>query len=173
MRAGRSVRSAGVLLVALVGLLLGLSGCGGSAAGSELPVPTGSPVLLFDRSGRQQAAFNSPSGNVSCGFAAATGAETSATVRCEIIVKSWKPPAKPADCTANWGLGVTLGSTAAILCASDTVRSDPGSVVLPLGTSIRFSPFTCISQASGIDCENTTTGAGFLLTRDRYELRNP
>jgi hypothetical protein len=168
-----------------------------------LPAPTtaaASPVQIFDRSGRRQAGFSTPNGNIVCAFAASpdtgltgsTTATSSATatgptgrtgrttsqVRCEIIVKDWQPPARPAGCTEDWAFGIVLDTRAELLCAGDTVRGDSlagtdGSVPLPYGTSIRFDPFTCSSQKAGVDCVNTATHAGFLLSRDRYALRNP
>jgi hypothetical protein len=38
---------------------------------------------------------------------------------------------------------------------------------------MRFAPFTCTSQRTGVDCVNATTKAGFFLSRERYQLRNP
>jgi len=164
----------GLALVLALVLALGLAGCslGGSrtAAGSG---PSGPPVLLFDRSGRDYAAFTSPTGNISCGFAAAAGAQHAPTVSCEIIVKDWMPTAQPSSCNRDWGSGVILADRAALLCAADQVRVDGASVVLPYNTSIRFSPFTCTSQTSGVQCLNRTSGAAFTLTRAHYVLKNP
>jgi hypothetical protein len=175
----------------------------------SLPPPSEAsprPVEIFDRSGRNQAGFSAPSGNIVCAFTAATepppGASaspprpsappsappsasapastdgTGGQVRCEIVVKDWQSPARPASCTADWGAGLVLDTRATMLCASDTIRGDAetntdGSVILPYGTAIRFAPFTCSSQKSGVDCTNTATGAGFLLGRSGYALRNP
>ena len=112
-----------------------------------------------------------------CGASAATRDSTttnaSGTVRCEISVKTWTPPPQPATCGVDWGQGLTLQGQAEMLCAGDTIRGLTSPLLLPYGTSIRFTPFTCTSQPTGIDCVNTVTRAGFLISRERYELRNP
>jgi hypothetical protein len=171
----------------------------GTSSGSRLPAETASAsaVQIFDRSGRRQAGFSAPDGNIVCAFAASpdtgltgstppagsatttgpTGRSTS-QVRCEIIVKDWQPPVRPATCTEDWAFGIVLDTRAKLLCAGDTVRGDSlagtdGSVLLPFGTSIRFDPFTCSSQKDGVDCVNTVSHAGFLLSRHGYAVRNP
>jgi hypothetical protein len=154
-------------------LLLCVVGCSNFGIDTQQPVPSGPPVMIFDRSGRPTASFSSPNDNIKCGFVAAAKGATFGTVRCDIIVKTWQPPPKPASCGVDWGLGVTLDSRAAVLCAGDTLRTDSEAVQLPYGTSMRFAPFMCSSEPSGIDCVNTTTQAGFLLGRQRYEIRNP
>ncbi len=165
-RFGRIVTS-----VALIGSAVGLVGC--SAHDDPAPSPSRSPVQVFDRSGTHHVGFTSPSGNIACAFDASTTTNAAGSVRCEITVKDWTPPAQPAACNVDRGLDLTLESQAQLLCAGDTVRASSSPLLLPYGTSIRFTPFTCTSQPAGIDCENTVTRAGFLLSRERYELRNP
>jgi hypothetical protein len=159
--------------VSLVLILLSVVGCSRFASNAEPSTPSGPPVMIFDRSGREAAFFRSPNDNIGCGFAAPSKSETFGTVRCEITVKSWQPPPKPQTCGVDWGAGVTLDSRAAVLCASNTIRGNATAVQLPYGTSMRFAPFTCSSEPTGVECVNTATGAGFLLGRERYELRNP
>jgi hypothetical protein len=171
IRSGAASRSAAVATVVV--LLFCVAACSGSSSAAVRGTSTASPVLLYDRSERQSAAFTSPDNNVSCAFRRPQGSTTEGLVRCEIIVKTWQPPAKPDTCTVDWGFGITLDTRAGMLCAGDTIRGDAGSVRLPYGTSIRFDPLTCISTQNGIDCRNDQTGAGFLLGRKTYQLRNP
>jgi hypothetical protein len=149
------------------------SGCALHQASASSSEPSGAAAVLFDRSGLPKATFGSPNGNIGCGFSAGTAADAVGTVRCEIIVKDWSPPPKPVACAQSWGGGLSLDTKASVLCSSDTVRGDPSVVTLPYGGAIRFAPFTCSSERSGIDCVNTTTGAGFMIGHDRYQLRNP
>lgn len=153
-------------------LAASLSGCSVLHA-DPAPGPTGTPMQAFDRSGTQHASFSSPTGNIACAFDAAPKTGASARVRCEIIVRSWKPPPQPATCTVDWGKGLSLDRVAGVLCANDTVRELQAQLTLPYGSSIRFAPFTCASLKSGIDCVNTDDGAGFLIGQQRYQLRNP
>jgi hypothetical protein len=160
----------------------------GSPAGSGSPGPravaTGvgtnaAEVLrIIDRSGRKQAGFSSPTGNITCSFEARDEDLPGGSLRCEIGAKSWQPPPRPTACELDWGFGITLVDQAQVLCAGDTNRGDhdagtDGSFVLPYGTAMQFGSLRCASRRSGIDCANTRTGSGFLLARERYELRNP
>jgi hypothetical protein len=211
IRFGRTAIAGSVLLFVLAGCsTAGSSGSptttaadpGAASASPSLPAPAGAtanPVQIFDRSGRNQAGFSAPGGDISCAFTTASFAapipspsssgskpakKTDSTsdptgqVRCEIAVKDWQPPPQPASCTADWGSGLVLDTRPAMLCASDTIRGDSfygtdGSVILPYGTAFKFAPFSCSSQRSGVDCRNTANGAEFLLTRERYVLRDP
>jgi hypothetical protein len=162
-------RGLGLVLV----LLLGLTACSLGGGNDSLPAPTHSPLQVFDRSGTTRTAFATPGHNITCAFEAPSDADQSGTVRCEIAVKIWQPPAQPASCPVNWGRGLALDRHAAVLCEDAQDREPQGMLQLPFGTSIRFDPFSCTSQPAGIDCVNTVTGAGFMLGRERYELRNP
>lgn len=167
------LRSASQVVAAGIALLLCAGACSGGGSATAPSAPTVSPVTLFDRSARQQAAFTSPDNNVSCSFTRPSRSTTEGAVRCEIVIKLWQPPAKPTACDVDWGFGVTLDTRAQLLCAGDTVRGDAGAVKLPYGTAIRFSPLVCVSQRTGIVCDNAESGAGFLIGRKTYELRNP
>jgi hypothetical protein len=132
---------------------------------------------VIDRTGRPRAGFTSPSGNISCLFAAAARKSQTGTVRCEIVKKIWKPPAKPASCPVDWGFGITMQDRPELLCAGDTIRGQhalgtDGSSPLAYGTEMAFGPLSCTSLRTGIDCTNSRTGAEFLLASNRYELRN-
>jgi hypothetical protein len=165
--------ASGAVVLLLLCLPFCLTGCSVLRDPAAASAASGAPIQIFDRSGRREAQFKSPNGNINCLFTASTVTNTSGTVRCEIAVKLWQPPVKPASCDVDWGLGLTLDSRAAVLCAGDTVGLVTGPIQLPYGTSIRFTPFTCTSEPSGVDCVNTVTHAGFLIGRERYEVRNP
>jgi hypothetical protein len=196
-------RRAALALICAGGVAAVIAGCTSSSSGGGAPSatrtvtppttaspssartaspssPTGSaaPVTVIDRSGRDEAGFTSPSGHIACMFLGSDGG----SLTCEINQKSWSPPPKPAKCKFDWAYGIRLDAGArsrpGFYCGSDTIRGDPragtdGSVVLGYGSAMRFGPFTCTSQRSGVDCVNTTSKAGFLLSRERYQLRNP
>jgi hypothetical protein len=137
------------------------------------PASSSAAVRVIDRSSRDDAGFTSPSGHIACLFLDGLDGPF---VTCEINQKSWKPPPRPADCDLDWGYGITLRIHADFFCAGDTVRGDKeagtdGSVILAYGTAMRFRSFTCTSQRTGVDCVNAKTRAGFLLSRERYQLR--
>lgn len=104
--------------------------------------------------------FVSPTGNIGCAL-------SSAGARCDIAEKSWKPPAKPADCQADWGVGVQVGAQAAtVACASDSVLGS--GQPLAYGASQERGSYRCVSSEEGMRCENTTTGHGFTIARASY-----
>lgn len=107
--------------------------------------------------------FNSPSGNVGCVMG--TG-----YVRCDIAERDWSPPPKPADCDLDYGQGIGLGvgEPAAFVCAGDTTLGRPE--VLDYGQSITRGDLRCDSAESGITCLDRTTGHGFAIARQVYQL---
>ena len=153
-------------------VLIFVAGCS-MGDGDPPPTSSGPPMVIFDRSGTQQAAFEAPDGNINCEFLAGSGSDPTGTVRCDISDKTWQPPAKPASCQGDWGEGLGLADRATMLCITDTVRGQSSSAALPSGTAIRFAPFTCSNGPAGMNCVNTVTGSGFLIGQERYELRNP
>ena len=160
-----------LLSCCLIGTFL-LAGC--SSSGNDPPAAaSGSGAVIYDRSGVAQTYFWAPNANVGCGYKAGSGSGATGTVRCEIVVKTWAPPVKPASCQAKWGSQVALSTRAEPVCATETVRVDPMAVALPYGTAIRVSPFTCSSTTAGIGCVNTANGASFLIGREHYEVHNP
>jgi hypothetical protein len=150
-------------VVCVVGALLALGGLrGGSgdlAPGAEgttpaaaNPQPTGPPA--------DQIAFTSPTGNIGCTL-------SSQGARCDIDSKEWEPPPKPADCQANWGIGVQVGpESAGLVCAADSVlgQGEP----LAYGATQQVGPYLCTSSEQGMRCENSETGKGFTLARAAY-----
>ena len=110
-----------------------------------------------------EAAFVSPSGNIGCYL-------TVDMARCDVAKKSWSAPPAPADCDLDWGSGVTVGKTgeATFTCAGDTVLGAPDK--LEYGQALKAGPIRCDSASIGMRCENTTTGHGFTVAKEKYEL---
>lgn len=150
--------------------------------GPIIDVPSASPFTVF----------SSPSGNIVCGGGKG---DIGWNLRCDVNQHSWRLPPKPADCEFDWGHGAYLAKgRAGLTCVSDTVAGSdlvgmegtwwngrPGSqvvttergtvVALAYGASMRFGPITCLSQSDGLHCTDTTTGAGFDISREAYRLR--
>jgi hypothetical protein len=102
--------------------------------------------------------FESPSHNIGC-VISKTGA------RCDIRVRTWDPPPKPASCPVDWGQGLTVErrGVARFVCAGDTVFG--GKRVLGYRKSIRRGRFECTSRRNGMRCVNVGNGHGFKLAR--------
>ncbi len=163
-----------------------------SSASPTAPVPTGPAGPVIDVPARGYTVFSTPSGNIICG--GGTG-DIGWNLRCDVNQHSWRLPPKPADCEFDWGHGAYLAKgRAGLTCVSDTVAGSdlvgmegtwwngkPGSqvvstergkvVALAYGASMRFGPITCLSQSDGLHCTDTTTGAGFDISREAYRLR--
>jgi Family of unknown function (DUF6636) len=76
---------------------------------------------------------------------------------------------KPAGCEVDWGQGLAIqgAEPAAPVCAGDTVLGSPGPT-LAYGRAPKV-PFRCQSESEGLTCQNTESGHGFFLSRQRYE----
>jgi hypothetical protein len=105
--------------------------------------------------------FQSPSGNIGCAIGPANG------VRCDITVRDWKPPPKPAACRLDWGhaLGIHRRGAGHFICAGDTTLGQGRR--LPYGEAIRRGRFRCLSRRSGMRCVNRRNEHGFSLSRER------
>jgi hypothetical protein len=102
--------------------------------------------------------FETPSHNIGC-VISKSGA------RCDIRVREWTPPPKPASCPVDWGNGLTVGrrGVAHFVCAGDTVLG--GKRVLGYRKSIRRGRFRCTSRRNGVRCVNLRNEHGFKLAR--------
>jgi hypothetical protein len=107
--------------------------------------------------------FSTPSKNIGC-YVEADSA------RCDIAKKTWKPPAKPADCELDYGNGVAIfgQEEATVVCAADTVLG--GTEILAYGEVVRVGSFLCDSESSGVRCTNEDSGHGFTLSRQAYTM---
>jgi len=106
--------------------------------------------------------FSMPSKNIGCYL-------DKGAARCDIVAKTWKPPAKPADCQLDWGNGMSVGpADASIVCAGDTVLG--AKEILEYGQAVRAGDLVCESASAGVRCFNEPTGHGFTLSRQSYTL---
>lgn len=131
------------------------SGSGSSGATTEPKTGLGGPATAT----RQ---FTLPSKNIGC-------LVTAESARCDINEKTWKPPAKPADCQQAWGNALTVTAQAATLtCAGDTVMGS--TEILAYGKAVQVADFVCTSASSGVRCTHAPSGHGFTLARQNYTL---
>jgi hypothetical protein len=122
-------------------------------------------------------AFHTPTRNIYCAYAPSSGGYAP-SIRCDIGVRHWRPPRKPASCSVDYGQGLSLSAvprrgqkgTARVgfVCAGDTVMRLPGPV-LAYGSRFRRDGIECRSAVTGLTCHNLA-GHGFFLSRDRYRL---
>jgi len=107
--------------------------------------------------------FTSPSGNVGCMV-------DSTFVRCDIAERDWSPPPRPADCEFDYGQGINMvaGEEAEFICAGDTALG--GGEPLEYGKSVGAGSLSCESAESGITCRDSTTGHGFTIAREAYQV---
>jgi hypothetical protein len=106
--------------------------------------------------------FSMPSRNIGCYL-------DGSSARCDIVAKTWEPPAKPSDCRLGWGSGVSVGpGSASVVCAGDTVLG--AKDILEYGRAVRAGDFVCESDSAGVRCFHEPTGHGFVLSRESYTL---
>ena len=107
--------------------------------------------------------FSSPTGNIGCYM-------EPLNVRCDIAERDWSPPSAPESCELDFGQGIALetGAQPRFVCAGDTALGPERE--LDYGTSIAAGLLRCESSERGIRCEDTETGRGFLISRERFEL---
>jgi len=130
------------------------AGFGGAAASSTAPVVVTDVGEVF---------FRTPSKNIICDLHASA-------VRCDIIRKSWSPPAKPSSCELDWGNGMYISAgTAGFTCTGDSLIG-VSSVTLEYGQADRSGSVRCTSESSGLTCVDEKTGRGFTLAVSRYSL---
>jgi hypothetical protein len=155
----------GIPLVALLSLAVAActSGGGGTPSSSALPSahagfggPKASNVV-------GEVFFHTPSKNIICDL-------NPSAVRCDIISKSWSPPAKPSSCELDWGNGMYISTgKAGFTCTGDSLIS-AASETLEYGQADRSGSVLCTSERSGLTCKDETTGRGFTLANARYSL---
>jgi hypothetical protein len=106
--------------------------------------------------------FSMPSKNIGCYV-------DKGSARCDIVAKTWEAPAKPADCRLGWGSGLSVASAdASIVCAGDTVLG--AEEILGYGQAVRAGDMICESESAGVRCFNDSSGHGFTLSRQSYNI---
>ena len=107
--------------------------------------------------------FRTPSGNIGCYYT--SNRTLQATLRCDIRSGLKPAPAKPKNCTLDWGDSYELAPTGRtrLTCHGDTAI-DPTSRILRYGTRWSRGGFTCTSRKAGLRCSNRG-GHGFYLSR--------
>ena len=164
----RAVR--GLAGLGLAAVLAGCSGSGDGAGPSAPPAaanaglgaaPAAPSVNVTKKV--TEAAFRTPSQNIGCYL-------TAEAARCDIVKKSWDPPPKPADCELDWGNGISVyqEQEAAFTCAGDTVLG--AGDVLDYGRSLQAGEFVCDSSSAAMRCSNVSSGHGFTLSVQQYQL---
>jgi hypothetical protein len=110
-----------------------------------------------------EANFRTPSKNIGCYLSAESA-------RCDIVNKSWAPPAKPAACQLDWGNGVSVDQNgpATFTCAGDTVLG--AREELAYGQSLQAGDLVCDSSSAAMRCSNVASGHGFTLSVQQYGL---
>jgi hypothetical protein len=128
-----------------------------SATATSAPVVQVLPAGAFEQ-------FQSPTGNIGCEI-------DKSGARCDIKVRDWTPPPKPADCPVDYGQGVQIfkNGKGSVVCAGDTAL-DPKAVKLGYNHAVEVTPVRCTSQPGGMTCENRLTGHGFFLSRSSYRV---
>jgi hypothetical protein len=166
----------GTPLVALLSLALAAcSGGGGtpspsSSSGASVAAahaglgdaasPSAAPIVVTDV---DEVFFQTPSKNIFCDLSASAA-------RCDILHKSWTPPAKPPSCELDWGNGMYLqAGQAGFTCTGDTLIGS-ATQTLAYGHADRSGSVRCTSESTGLTCRDEKTGRGFTLAVSRYSL---
>ena len=148
--------------------------CSLAACTSSDPDPSPASALPSARAGlggpspsvsevADEVVFRMPSKNIFC-------AMHPSRARCDIIHKTWKPPAKPATCELDWGNGLYIASgQAAITCTGDSLIG-AATTTLDYGRAYRSGDVLCESEPAGVTCRDEKTGRGFTLSSARYGL---
>nr|WP_221378600.1 DUF6636 domain-containing protein [Actinoplanes polyasparticus] len=163
----------GIVALALLGALSGCSPSGSSTGDSPDPDPSSFPSANVGFGGPgptpveaavvDEAMFRTPSQNIACAL-------NDSEVRCDIVRKTWKPPAKPADCELDWGNGLAVtGGRVTFTCAGDTLVGT-SETTLEYGQALRSGSVRCDSENVGLTCKDDETGHGFTLAASRYTL---
>ena len=121
--------------------------------------------------------FHTPSRNIYCAYAPSFEGYAP-SIRCDIRVRQWRPPRKPASCSVDYGQGLSLTAVpkpgqkgagrASVVCAGDTVLGLRGPA-LAYGSRFARGGIACLSRVTGLTCRNAA-GHGFFLSRQRYRL---
>jgi hypothetical protein len=132
------------------------------AGTAETTAPATPSVIITTVTGNTSF-FITPSKNIGCAVAMTDA-------RCDIGDRSWTTPPKPASCMLDYGNGMYVNANGAgVSCAGDTVL-DRTQNVLQYGYGVRNGQMQCISQSTGVKCQDVATGHGFTLAKEAYTV---
>ena len=123
------------------------------------------PLEFPSRAASDLIGFQTPSKNIHCaGFSDSGGT----TLRCDIL-KNNVTPARPKDCTLDYGSAfeMTLKGKSLRLCYGDTVADNYS--VLQYNTTWKWAGFVCTSSTSGVRCTNLS-GHGWQISKNAQTL---
>jgi hypothetical protein len=95
------------------------------------------------------------------------------SVRCDVSVHTWTPPAQPSSCTQAWGSGIVLINSKSnklpqFSCGGGSALNNHDRVVKN-GYDVTVGAITCQVRGFGVDCF-ATDKKGFILSRTGYIL---
>ena len=111
--------------------------------------------------------FHTPSDNIHCLLMSGEFEG----VRCDMLELTQSFPRRPADCDLEWGDAFEVGPAdrqGHVVCHGDTVIN-PDSMELGYGASATLGDFTCLSEKTGMTCQNAR-GHGFSISKARQKL---
>jgi hypothetical protein len=123
-------------------------------------------IALPSRAASDLLGFQTPSKNIHCaGFSDSSGT----SLRCDLISNNAKIPARPKDCTLDYGnaFNMTLKGKSVRLCHGDTIAD--AYPVLQYGTTWKWASFVCTSSTAGVRCTNLS-GHGWQINKGAQTL---
>ena len=174
-------------MAALGAILLLLAGCStaplpGTVKPGDTPTPTLTPTAIVEFAPVDPVAygtlladagvdFDSPDGGIHCGILGFGDGRQ--FFGCAVDAAAYdEPSGTAAGCGGGFITAVT--GTPEVLCettfAGETPERYPDVRVLEIGSSVTTLGVTCFSGDDGIACVSDTTGAGFRVSAESYEL---
>lgn len=111
--------------------------------------------------------FHTPSDNIHCLLMSGEFEG----VRCDMLELTQSFPRRPFYCDLEWGDAFEVGPAdqqGHVVCHGDTVII-PDSMELGYGASATLGDFTCLSEKTGMTCQNAR-GHGFSISKARQKL---
>ncbi|WP_189079312.1 DUF6636 domain-containing protein [Mangrovihabitans endophyticus] len=159
LRTVTAVSASAVVLAVLAAATSAVAGCTTSTGDTPARPAAPSPPSRADA----QHFFVTPSRNIGCLLVAGY-------LRCDVGERAWTAPPPAEPCAWDYGFGVEMVGDAAtrFSCVSDSTLG--AQTVLPYGKTVAAGSFVCTSGRAALRCRNVSTGHGFTLSRERYEL---
>jgi hypothetical protein len=147
-------------------------GEGAESSTTQEPTTTAAPVERVYSD--ETVEFSSPTGNIHCLLAQEPTTVEAAAVECAMEEHDWTAPPRPSDCPLDWGEFIAVSTTgpADFTCRGDAIFAIADPLPLPYGDTIIDDERTvsCTSERTGMTCRSESTGAGFTISRESYEL---